>query len=209
MSFVLGPNLDVIVAEGLLNNMNIIAGTGCYLGASGVITGAFASVTEAVYTVDFDEEDAALDPSCPPRLFDFPWTEPFGDTFVDYGQAEGSLYAFENKPITAVDGSGTEIIGIAAGRCNILQGNGLYCFYTVNFPGVGLLTFQGFFDLMVITGGSGCFRGISGFIEGFDIESGFLYEFDLDNVDEGITYIQSAEAAEFGTNQQHSNVDHP
>lgn len=184
ITFILGPQNDRLLVEGLMERMTIVGGTGCFYGVTGTVSGNFgSSLTTINYNLALDDP-ANLGVSCPPGLFDNAWTEPYGDQYVDYGQMPGSAYVFDNKLVTITLPNFQSITGRAAGRCHVLEGEGgdLYCLYTMVFPSLGSITFVGFYDFMIITGGSGCFRNLSGNIIGDedDVTQRFTYTFQLD-----------------------------
>ena len=84
VSFLTGPDFrDILTAQGIFDNMVITGGIGCFYGISGTISGSVLEVGFQ-YDLNLDDPDSASDISCSTGLFDEPWTEPFGDVFIDY-----------------------------------------------------------------------------------------------------------------------------
>ena len=166
---------DRLLVTGLFDQMVITGGTGCFNGASGTVSGFDPDTGDLEYTVSLDDPDSASASSCIQDIFTNPWTEEYGDTFVDYngvdvdtdGETAGDIYVFDNKVVTIpLPGGGTEE-GTLAGRCFVtVSQDDLFCQYVVYAPG-GAITFQGlFFDAMYISGASGCYNGLTGYVVG-------------------------------------------
>ena len=116
---------DRLLAMGLFDEMVIVGGTGCFLGASGTVSGFDPDDGTLEYTVSLDDPDSASDSACVDGIFDDTWSEPFGDTFVDYngidddtfGETPGDIYVFDNKVVTIPLPGGASTEGTMAGRC--------------------------------------------------------------------------------------------
>lgn len=181
---------DRLLVTGVFDEMVITGGTGCFHGASGTVSGFDPDTGNLEYTVTLDDPDSASDPSCIADIFANPWTEEYGDTFVDYngvdpetdGETPGDVYVFDNKVVTIPLSSGGSTEGTVAGRCFATPSDeDLFCQYAMYVPG-GIITFQGFFfEAMHITGGTGCYSGLTGFVVGDadDNAEMFSYTFDV------------------------------
>ena len=167
--------------QGRYDNMVITSGQGCFFGTTGSLSGS-ATDNGYMYELDFSTPS-----TCTEGLFDDPWTEAFGDAFVDYlfdPDAEddegspGDAYVFENKVFTIPSTGGT---GLLAGRCFILPDDDAetYCNIVFTIDGEGSIVTQGFFNRLIIVGGSGCFQGLSGSAEVDENDNGFLYSWTL------------------------------
>jgi hypothetical protein len=154
---------SLLLAQGPLGKMIITGGTGCYFGASGFISGPMGRS----YAIWFDYEDSAGAASCTPDIFLEPWEEDSfngGDVFIDYtGDGFGAATLFDNNVMVVPLPGGRELEGRVSGRCFTLTdpGTNIYCQIVIELD-EGLISLQGNFLEMTITGGSGCFRGIAG-----------------------------------------------
>ena len=159
--------------------MIIVSGTGCYFGITGAVSGTAVTGPVQQFQVSVDDGTGL---SCTPGIFDNPWTEPFGDAYVDYvlndAEDDGEIYAYDSKPISIIISGGTELQGILAGRC-FIAGGSYYCSYVVDLPG-GAVAFRGFWEEMTIIAGNGCYRGLTGTVGAEGISDGFMYTFDLE-----------------------------
>ena len=177
-----------LLATGIFDEMIISGGTGCFHGASGTISGFDPEDGNIQYTVTLDDSGSATDPSCTEDIFANPLSEPWGDLFVDYngvdddtvGEGPGDIYVFDNKEVTIPLPGGETVEGSLAGRCFIMPSDeDFFCQYAVYLPD-GAITFQGQFSTaMHITGGTGCFSGLTGYVVGDsdDEAEAFLYTF--------------------------------
>lgn len=157
-----------LFAQGVFSSMSILAGTGCY--EEQEITGAVSGSNDGdrrSYT--YDQIGFLPDFSCN-DIYGDAWT---ATGFTDYIDADASgdlspgdsylLYdsIFKNPKLSRRTGRLT-------GECTILQENSFdkrYCFLTAFLEG-GSLSFQGSFNSMLITGGTGCFAASSGMLSG-------------------------------------------
>jgi len=167
-----------VVVEGVLNKMIIVAGTGCFFGVSGIISGNIAAGPLQLFSITYDGDDSATDTSCSLDVFDNSWIEPYGESYVDYefnGEEDnGEIYAYENK-VMAVPLLGSATLN---GRC-IFINDSYYCSYTVELPD-GMIHFRGFWEDMTILAGTGCYRDLSGGVSASDpSDIGYVYSFTL------------------------------
>ena len=135
--------------------------------------GATGSAFFGAPNVDDPTNDIVVD-LAPPALADCPdldvlfadiWLETPGDVFIEYIRGvenPGDVYIFDNN---VIDAGG--LSGLVSGECTVLPVSGdSYCTISFQFP-EGTITVQGaFFRVMSITGGTGCFSGISGLVQG-------------------------------------------
>eukprot|EP00977_Amphora_coffeiformis_P014249 scaffold3946_cov177-Amphora_coffeaeformis.AAC.12 len=171
-----------LVVEGVLGNMVIVGGTGCFFEASGSVSGSIATGPVQSFSITYDAVDSASKSSCSWNVFDNPWTEPYGESYVDYqpngAEDSAEIYAYGNKDITIPLSGSATVQGILNGRCIIL-GSSYYCSYTVQLPD-GMVHFRGFWEDMTILSGTGCYRGFSGGVSASDPSgTGFVYTFTL------------------------------
>lgn len=122
------------------------------------------------------------------------WTEDGTDLFVDFDLDEdtsaGDLTIFDGN---VIDAGGVQ--GSLSGECVVLPGDDSYCYMTFKFS-QGSLSLQGGFDsAMAITGGTGCFQGVTGAFRGqslvedeeyydeyYNENAGYEYEFLIDGI---------------------------
>ena len=183
MTFLTGPDFtDIIMAQGVFDNMIVTAGFGCFAGVSGSISGRTIAGGDFQYDLAFDDDNSSNDLSCPSsNFFDQPWTEPFGDILVTYDEstdfAPGNGFVFDNKLITA---RATGETGILAGRI-IFSDKGAYPHGSMVFTfDAGQIAVQGPFSReMTIVGGNGCFRGLQGTVQGDEFDDGFEYTWSI------------------------------
>lgn len=151
---------------------------GSYAGFTGTSVTANGEFAFALETSPPD------DSSCPDMdlLFSSEWFETGNEVFLDFDESGsitvGDMFLFHNNQLVV----GTET-GLVSGECIILPSSDSYCTISYTF-GFGILTVQGMFDwAMSITGGTQCFYGVSGFLEGSvgDAEGAFSYQFIIDN----------------------------
>lgn len=170
MTFRLGPNLEnIMTVQGILDNMVITGGTGCFNGVSGIVRGSYDD-DEETWRLDLnlDDETSNENEACSSDLFADAWIEQFSDDALIYYQEdarEGFAALFDNNIVTlSLTG---ETIGIVAGRCFVLDEFDDYTYCSVVFDlDEGSILVQGFFDSMIIVGATGCFRGLSGTVRG-------------------------------------------
>lgn len=156
---------DRLYAMGIIDDMLIVGGVGCLFGIAGKISIIVGdSSNEISVSVDPPNNMA----SCPDGEFNGAWTEELGESFVDYdgqGGSAGDQYVFDNKNVTVSITNGS-FSAISSGRCVFLQDlSDTFCSVTLVAPH-GTIGMTGFFQNMVIVGGSGCYRGISGIVRG-------------------------------------------
>lgn len=180
ITFITGQDFaDLLTAQGVFDNMVITAGFGCFAGVSGSISGNDLGIGEFQYNLLFDDEDSASYPSCAANIFDEPWTEPFGDVYVDYEGDDfspGDAFVFDNKPVTVPAPGET---GVLAGRIVLIESDILYANMVFTFD-VGQIAVQGdYYSGMTIVGGNGCFRDLQGTVEGSDEDEGFVYQWSI------------------------------
>lgn len=154
----------------------ITGGTGCFYGATGVIW-AEANGNLYEHNMLFDHDTPT--PSCTAGIFDGPWYEySEGGESIDYDgdgrTSTGDMWLFDYHEIYPND----ELPGgTVSGKCILMDEidaeEYTYCQMVFVFD-EGQLVVEGFFSEMTIVGGSGCFAGITGIVEGYP------YEFDDD-----------------------------
>ena len=172
---------DRLTAMGVLDAMVVTGGTGCFFGLSGLISGFFSTSNDLKYNATLDTLKSSVDTSCTPGIFDITWSEQFGDYFIDYGRnrlSPGDGFVFADNLVQIPIASGT-LEAKSSGRCIVLQGLvRTYCTTSISLP-EGTIAVAGFFDEMSIMGGTGCFRGLRGFMRGSSTATGFQYDFTI------------------------------
>ena len=172
---------DRITTMGVLDAMVITGGTGCFYGANGLVMGSFSSPQDLQYNISLDSNNNTSDSSCVSDIFDGVWTEPFGDFFVDYGKnrlTSGDGFVFDMNVVSIPVSTGV-LNGYSSGRCFALPGLvRTYCQASISLPG-GSVAIGGFFDEMVIMGGTGCYSGVQGTVKGSCTVTGFRYRFSI------------------------------
>ena len=153
VTFIFGG--DRLYAMGILDDMMIIGGVGCFFGLSGKIALIIGDSSNEV-SLSLDSPDSDNTGSCPEDEFDETWIEGFGEKLVDYdGQDEsaGDQYVFDNKSVTVPTNTGS-FSATTAGRCVFLQDlSNTFCSITLTAPH-GTIGMTGFFGNMFIAGGS-------------------------------------------------------
>ena len=183
MTFLISATADAVLVEGPFDKMVIIAGTGCYYGVSGTVSGTLLSPTLAEFDVAFDANDSASDESCTPGILEISWVEPIGETFVDFqndGENAGDAFVWSDKGFAVTLADNAEILISTSGRCFVFPQGAFFCSYTVELPG-GTILFRGYFEAMTIIGGTGCYRGIKGRVNGSDeVDGAYVLTFNLE-----------------------------
>lgn len=165
-----------------LSSFVITGGTGCFSGISGTVEGSFSSSTTYEYNVEIDV-DSTSDLECTSGAFDNVWLESGEDAFVDFDRnnvrSPGDIFVFGGHEIQV---GNTGIVGLSYGKCVVLISgfeDGTFCSIIFEIA-EGMIAAQGFYSNMIITGGSGCFRGLQGNVQGFELsENEFAYTFVL------------------------------
>ena len=176
-----------IEATGPDRSLVITGGTGCFYGISGTISGSLTSPTTYEHTVMIDD-DSTSNVECTAGVFDTAWIEQGEDFFVDFDRnnatSPGDLFVFGSHEVRV---GGTGLVGLSHGKCSVLVFDGtdddIFCSITFEFE-EGTIAAQGFVTDMIITGASGCFRGLQGNVKGSDLpdpanEFGYTYTFVL------------------------------
>lgn len=181
VTFIVGDSN--LYAMGVFDNMVISGGTGCFFNTSGRISGRTLEDGSKQFELTVDDENSNEDTACSgSSLFDEAWIEEFGEELVDYdglGESPGDAYVFDNKAVTIPSSNG-DLQAVSAGRCVFLQDlSTTFCSITLT-TSQGAIALQGFFGMLYITGGSGCFRGLAGIVSGGETDDGFTYNFDIE-----------------------------
>lgn len=159
--------------RGLFNQAMVITGaTGCYTDATGIVVGAF---TNDVFEHDVEFDDPNADLTCTPNIFDETWTEAASDETIDYDRSgdlsTGDLTIFDfNAVVPGATGPSPGPLGSVSGRCFQIENardpdETSYCTIVFIFDEGGLVV-EGFSNDMTIVGGSGCFAGLTGKVQG-------------------------------------------
>ena len=147
---------DKIYLMGVLDDMVVISGQGCFLDATGKVGGQIGSGANT-FKLDLDDPDSIEEASCSEDLFDNIWTEVFGETTVDYSDpctTSGDAYVFDNKPLTIPTNNGNEL-GNTNGRCIFLQDFAdTFCNLVLRVGQQGSVVLSGFYSNMIVVGGS-------------------------------------------------------
>lgn len=180
ITYLTGPEFaDILMVQGVYDNMVITGGLGCFYGATGTVSGT-GTDDGFNYTLAFDTEESVAALDCDLTVFDEPWLEEFGETFIDYlddDESPGDGYMFDNKVITIGDKE-----AVLAGRCMFLQDlDNTYCnmVYTMQ-DGTGSIAVMGYYDGMAIIGGSGCYNSLLGTASGEEVDDGYAYTWALE-----------------------------
>eukprot|EP00977_Amphora_coffeiformis_P001076 scaffold222_cov175-Amphora_coffeaeformis.AAC.21 len=153
-----------IVFAGVFENINALAGTGCFSGlTANVEVGADRDADAFTYSL-IEVPDTS--PNCDADLLQSPWLQEAGYVYVDWdsnGLSPGDTFVFDQQEVVTSSGE-----GVLEGECMILEDASeekAFCLMTFTFGNDALHT-MGVYDDMVITGGFGCFAGISGRMQG-------------------------------------------
>ena len=175
-----------IVFQGTFSTTIVIGGTGCYTGLHGIniprpgTNGFLHNITR---------DTGLLTANCPQQLFNTTWIETAGDTYVDSDRSgsvtPGDLFVFDSNRLSMEDNS--MIMGTAAGICIVMPrvSENTFCLVSFENPDFGTLTAMGSFASMTVTGGTGCYVGVSGVVRGASHPQGFAYSLSVDSRDDG------------------------
>ena len=137
-----------------------------------------------------DDDDNYDDDDSTPTVFDLSNCQSLSSVLEEYDYSDyvdltgddyspGDLYVYDENEVY-MDGLGD---GVSAGRCVALQDTtdeeNLYCQISFNFP-EGSVEMAGIYFELAVVAGTGCFEGISGFMElsdAVDIDGDLAYEF--------------------------------
>ena len=161
----------------------ITGATGCYAGVTGTVEGGSVG---SLYTHNVQFDNLNVDLVCSSNLFDDPWFERGSDETIDYDNSgdgsAGDLSIFDyNRVVPGRNGP----LGSLSGRCFYLENaqdpeENSYCTIVFVFD-EGSLVVEGFYNEMTIVGGSGCFAGLTGKVQGTVLTSTtFEYVWSLD-----------------------------
>jgi hypothetical protein len=166
----------IILLQGIFFELIVIGGTGCYEGIGNI--NALAIVQNGSDdSDDFTFDVSVQDPdsfSCSDAHFATPILEEVGEIFIGWASGEGdtttlpgdSLVFDSNSIITADD-----LEGFLEGECmyhETVTNEEVFCTLTwgVGSGPISYISAQGPFQKMVVTGGTGCYEGISGTMGG-------------------------------------------
>jgi hypothetical protein len=169
-----------VVLQGIFFEMIVIGGTGCYSDLNGIV-GLEESDDNDVFSYGFVAQSSPPD-DCPASLFAAPFLEVGGTTAtVDWdenGDSPGDVIVFDSTTLTTPDGD----LGFTEGECIYLQDlSDTWCSISFGFGANAehTLVAQGLFSQMTITGGIGCYNGVTGTISGAGAASGTGFEYAL------------------------------
>lgn len=161
-----GGSINVV---GQFDSMVITGTTGCYKDLNGFIAGV-AGRDGAVYKITIEQTAT----QCPVMTrFTSELLESGSDVYFDPDHdgtlSAGDSFLFNSHPIETV-GSGLAN-GIAVGMCTIVgKSNHSFCTIVFKFE-EGTVATAGFFEDMMILGGTGCYAGIKGMFYGSDLST--------------------------------------
>lgn len=170
-----------IVFQGVLSSISVVRGTGCYTELHGIDVPDLGT-DGLVHNITRDTGLSTTD--CPFQLRNTTWIEISGDQYVDTDRSRsvtpGDLFVFDNNRLSTAD-DGT-IVGTVEGICIVMPrvNEDTFCMVSYESPDFGTLTAMGSFSSMTITGGTGCFVGVSGIVRGLSHPQGFAYSLSLD-----------------------------
>ena len=190
---------DILMVQGIYDNMVITTALGCFYGVSGIVSGSVLQDGGGYrYDLVLDDNSAnnVTEPSCIESisLFNYIWTEDFGDLLVNYRfqpppiasavddaydeETPGDVIVFDKKIIT-VNSTDTVAIGVGSGRCVFLtRQDRMYCNMVFALES-GSIALQGDFSQMIVVGASGCFQGLQGVVYSNKTNTGFSYSWDV------------------------------
>ena len=157
-----------IFVQGFFGQMMIVGGTGCYVDVQGYLIPGPSGIGVTSFFFDIHENGiTCIDPS---SLFQFPWVDNDNGEFVTWdnnGPTVGDIYVFDNHDFFNSAGI---LQGTVEGECilvrNATDNDKSFCMVTFNTFAGDKLTAQGIHENMVITGGTSCFFGASGTVQG-------------------------------------------
>ena len=167
-----------VALQGIFLRMTVVGGDNCHTGISGTVETERTRFNDYLYSYNLEDSVSSGCPETDELLEDFfeeTWEETRGDTLIDVDLdgsiSVGDLYIFDSNPISAGSQTGT-----VAGECVQIPNSNTFCFISYEFDS-GTITAAGVFDqLMVFTGGTGCFYGLTGTIVG-DVIDEDRYEY--------------------------------
>lgn len=179
-----------IVFQGVFAESTIVGGTGCYSGLQGTGSPTFDSGN---FFHNITRDSGVVSPSCSSDWLDATWVEEGGDTYVDSDRSgsvtPGDVFVFDSNQVSVTADDDTVLArGTTAGVCMVMPrvNDNSFCLISFTFQDdatnttIGTLTVMGSFASMSITGGTGCFGGTSGLVQGGSDPLGFAYEFTID-----------------------------
>jgi len=179
-----------IVLQGVFYKTTVVSGTDCYAGLHGKNS---PSLRTNGFEHNITKDDGLSQYECPHQLLTTTWIESSGDTYVDSDRSgsvtPGDLFVFDSNRISMGDNG--MIVGTVSGICIVMpRVNGItFCLISIENSTVGTLTAMGSFSSMTITGGTGCFVGISGVVQGESHPQGFAYSLSVDSQDVESAYL--------------------
>eukprot|EP00977_Amphora_coffeiformis_P001074 scaffold222_cov175-Amphora_coffeaeformis.AAC.19 len=204
-----------IVFQGIFYTSTVIGGTGCYAGLYGK---NIPSLRTSGFEHNISRGTGLPKSKCPEHLLNTTWIETSGDTYVDSDRSgsvtPGDLFVFDSNRISMGDNG--IMMGTVAGICVVMPrvSDNTFCLVSFESPAFGTLTAMGSFSSMTITGGTGCFVGLSGVVRGASHPQGFAYSLSLDfhDGDESVPLLSNCTADIFNTSWVQSGdevfVDH-
>jgi hypothetical protein len=180
-----------IVLQGVFFEMIVIGGTGCYSDFTGIVGLENSEETDVFNYGVVAQSNPPAD--CPASLFGSPWFELGDEVFVDWEEdgitSFGDVIVFDANGLSTPD----DDLGFTEGECIYLKTddpddplNEPWCSITFVFGDNNehTLVAQGFFNAMTITGGVGCYNGVTGTISGtVGATEGLDYALELDAAD--------------------------
>ena len=153
-----------IAFAGVFDDLAALAGTECFSGITAdVEVGADRDADSFTYSFT---EVTDTSGSCDSEFLESIWEHESNYFYVDWdsnGLSSGDIYVFDRQEVVTSTGE-----GVLDGECMILEDTTeekAFCLMTFKF-GDDVLHTMGVYDDMVITGGFGCFAGISGRVQG-------------------------------------------
>ena len=174
-----------IALQGVFLSTTVVGGTECYAD----LHGSASPRLERGTFIHRISKDNGRD--CPSEWWNTTWFEKAGDTFVDTDRSRsatpGDMFCFDGNDIS-VGSQNDETVGTVAGVCFIMPqvDEDTFCLVSFTFASnnarrMGTLTAMGLFSSMTITGGTGCFVGLTGRIGGGSHTNGFAYTLTIDD----------------------------
>lgn len=172
-----GGNIN---AMGQYESMVITGGSGCYSGLAGIISGT-TTRDGAAYQVQLEDVDDVEASVCSVASTRFAnnLIESGSDVYIDADKSgrvsPGDAFLFDLHPIESTNNDSSALAnGNAAGVCTILgKSNHSFCTITFTFE-EGTIATAGYFEDMVIIGGTGCYSGMKGMFYGADLSNGLF-----------------------------------
>eukprot|EP00977_Amphora_coffeiformis_P007549 scaffold1663_cov171-Amphora_coffeaeformis.AAC.4 len=176
------PEYGIAVFSGEFRTLSAIGATGCYTDVSATIAGVMYDEVSA-YTLALDEPLTDRATCIPDSEFGGTWQQYNTFKYISYGDRDSGAKPGDKLLVNEKIYTPAGIQGRVKGDCTYLPEvlrNQEFCTLSFEFPS-GTISIVGQFRSMVVTGGTGCYHGIRGTVDGSQVRNGAQYTFWLDN----------------------------